>query len=482
MNNALVKNQGDVLFYGLGLATLVCSITAALSQNILPMLIPVFLIAAYFVIVDFKLLYFLLIGLLAVSTEVEIPGGLSTDLPGEPIMWLMTIGYLALCLVYPKSIRIPIKNPITLLLLLHVIWILFAAFMAERNGVAFKFFVAKVWYVIPFFFVPFVYLLDEKNIKKCLYILFTISFVAVCYVILKHSTMGFRYDTIEKAVQPIYRNHVNYACLLVIILPYAWGAFRWNKRGTFAFWFIIALNVIIPLGIYLSFTRAAIGSMIIGAAAYFILRFKLTKLAIVVSIIGAIIGLTNLVKNNTFMEFAPNYEQTISQHDFNNLIEATAKGEDISSMERVYRWVAGFRMVSNKPITGFGPNNFYPTYKRYTISSFETYVSDNPEHSGIHNYYLMTAVEQGIPGLIIFLAFCIVTLLFAERHYHRIKDVFYKNMVAAAYMSFIIIMSILIVNDLLEADKVGPFFFLAAAFMAMSKYWVKKEQIEMQNN
>jgi O-antigen ligase len=103
-------------------------------------------------------------------------------------------------------------------------------------------------------------------------------------------------------------------------------------------------------------------------------------------------------------EYAPDFDRTVTHYEFDNLIEATAKGEDISTMERVYRWVAGLHMISEKPVFGFGPGNFYNFYHSYTVTSFETYVSDNPEKSGIHSYYLMTVVEQGFPGLLFFLA------------------------------------------------------------------------------
>jgi O-antigen ligase len=100
------------------------------------------------------------------------------------------------------------------------------------------------------------------------------------------------------------------------------------------------------------------------------------------------------------MDFAPNFERTITHTEFDNLIEATYKLEDISSMERVYRWMAGIEMIKDRFWFGFGPGTFYSNYKAYSISRFQTYVSDNPDQSGIHNYFLMTWVEQGFIGFI----------------------------------------------------------------------------------
>ena len=178
--------------------------------------------------------------------------------------------------------------------------------------------------------------------------------------------------------------------------------------------------------------------------------------------LGSCIG---LVLGNTYLDFAPEYKKTVAHKDFDSLISATAKGQDVSTMERVYRWVAAYQMIEDKPILGFGPGTFYFFYKNYTVSSFATYVSDNPEKSGVHCYYLMTAVEQGIIGLLIFLLLCFYVILKGEELYHRSGLTAYeKNMIMAANLGFICIAAINIVNDMVETDKVGSFFF---AYMAI---------------
>lgn len=134
-------------------------------------------------------------------------------------------------------------------------------------------------------------------------------------------------------------------------------------------------------------------------------------------------------------------------------------------MERVYRWVAGFYMVGERPITGFGPNNFYENYHQYAVKSFRTYVSDNPEKSGIHSYYLMTAVEQGIPGLLIYLFLMVYVLVRGERIYHQTIEPHRKALVLTAIASLVVIHFLQTMNDLVETDKVGPFFFLAMALL-----------------
>jgi O-antigen ligase len=141
--------------------------------------------------------------------------------------------------------------------------------------------------------------------------------------------------------------------------------------------------------------------------------------------------------------------------------------EDVSTMERVYRWVAGSQMIQERPWTGFGPSSFYTHYTKYTVRSFETYVSDNPEKSGIHSYYFMTLVEQGVIGLLIFLGLIFSVILGGERVYHQLNDEKTKRYIMAATLSTVVICALCLINDLIEADKIGPFFFLNASLIVI---------------
>jgi len=173
------------------------------------------------------------------------------------------------------------------------------------------------------------------------------------------------------------------------------------------------------------------------------------------------------------MEYAPNYQTTVAHYKFDNLIEATYKLEDISTMERVHRWIAGFNMVDKKPYSGFGPGTFYPHYMGFTVTSFQTYVSHNPEKSGIHNNYLMVFVEQGVFGFLILLCICIIPIIIGERTYHALSVPWQKSLVMAATISIILVDCVLLMNDMLQADKVGPLFFLSIAIIVIYAIHVK---------
>lgn len=168
---------------------------------------------------------------------------------------------------------------------------------------------------------------------------------------------------------------------------------------------------------------------------------------------------------DNWLLFAPEFEKTITHQRFDRLLEATTKLEDISTMERVYRWVAASYMIKERPVMGFGPATFYTHYKNYTVTSFRTYVSDNPEKSSTHNYFLMMAVEQGLPGLLFFLLFCVVVMLKGESVYHQTKERSIRVALLSALLCFVLINILMLMNDFIETDKIGSLFFLTAAIL-----------------
>ncbi|MBK8953719.1 MAG: O-antigen ligase family protein [Chitinophagaceae bacterium] len=108
-------------------------------------------------------------------------------------------------------------------------------------------------------------------------------------------------------------------------------------------------------------------------------------------------------QNDRYLQYAHDFKTTIFHKNFNEHLIATYRLKDVSTAERFYRWIAGVRMIKDNPVIGFGPGSFYPNYKEYTVPAFKTWVSNNKDHSTVHNYFLLLAVEQGLPGLFFFL-------------------------------------------------------------------------------
>ena len=136
-------------------------------------------------------------------------------------------------------------------------------------------------------------------------------------------------------------------------------------------------------------------------------------------------------------------------------------------MERVYRWVAAVKMSHERPYMGVGSGNFYNYYKSYTVTDFQTYISDNEERSTVHNYYLLMLVEQGWIGLIIFLVLTFAVFIFGEYIYFKMDHAADKHAVMILLLVMFSVIINLLLSDMLESDKVGPFFFMVISLLVL---------------
>ena len=125
-------------------------------------------------------------------------------------------------------------------------------------------------------------------------------------------------------------------------------------------------------------------------------------------------------------------------------------------------------MIKDNRITGYGPNTFYDNYKGYAVPAFKTWVSDNEDHSTVHNYFLLIAIEQGIPGLLFFIVLLGAMLYYAQYLYHRAKDLFYKTTAITIGVMVTMIIVVNFLSDLIETDKIGSLFFLCLATLVVT--------------
>lgn len=468
-----------ILFNFFSIITILCLLAGVVLQNILPMGVPALFLLIYISIVNFRVVFYLLIACIPLSIEYQFPNGFGTDLPSEPLMVGLMLVYFLYALHFghtfsnaPKGQHF-YRNPMTLLLFLHFAWLIVATVHSEAIFFSFKYLLAKTWYIVSFYFLAALLLQKRKDFFEFSWVLFVPLIFTVVSTVFKHALSGFSFEQSNYVMHPFYRNHVDYACTLTVTLPFVILLWRWSPRYKKL---LLASIFIILVGIWFSFTRAAMIGVLGAGMYYYVIKYRWTKYLVFGTIVGSILFVGYVLEKNKYLDFAPNFERAVSHKNFDNLVEATAKGEDVSTMERVYRWVAGFRMIGEKPFLGFGPSNFYNFYQSYTINDFKTYVSDNEEQSTIHCYYLLVAVESGIPGLIIFMTLVFYALLRGEQIYHRAKQKWHREAVLAAILSFVIILQTLLINDLVETDKIGSFFFINLAIIANIDILTRKKQ------
>jgi len=385
------------VFAGLSILALVASV---LVQSPFPLAVPFAAIFLAVTVLSPRYIFYLFFAILPFSVEIHA-GSLGTDLPSEPLMLLLMGICIVLFIIKSNSTaKAYLLHPISLVLILHLSWIFLTSLTSTIPLFSFKFLLAKLWYVLPFFYLPLLIMREESDFRKVFRYLGGGLFIAIIYVLLNHAAEGFSFASSNNVMRPIFRNHVSYAVMLVAFLPYFWYMIRHNSKALSVTKY--GLLLLLLVAIY----------FMLAIAFYWVVKFRLVKLSIGVTLIASTLLVMHLCTNNKYLDYAPDFSKTIAHKKFDNLVEATTKMQDISTVERFYRWIAGVYMIAEKPVLGFGPSTFYSKYNGYTVTSYMTYVSDNPEKSGMHNNYLMVAVEQGLPGLVIMLVLAILPLLY----------------------------------------------------------------------
>lgn len=406
-------------------------------------------------------------------------GSLSMSAPSEPLLILTTGLWILLLLNKRAQIAKHINNPIVILLLLQLLLFTFNIFISREPLLSFKYLLAKIWFFGGFVFFPLLFLQEEKQFKIAFWSFFTALILSVFYTIFNHALTGFSFEEVNQSARPIYANHVIYACTLGLALPFSVAALGWYKNKPFIKIILVVGILILLFAIITSYTRTTWLSILAAMASIVVFKTKFLKLSFVVAFIGIVFFCYQLVDQNHYMKYAPDYSTTVfNREDFGKHMAATVELSDVSGMERVYRWVAAINLIQHNFWFGTGNNTFYPTYKEYANPSFVTYLSDNPERSSTHNYFLLIFCDQGVFGFLLFLILYIWAMLKTKSIYVLSDDRFVRTLMITCFATLVIFLVHLVLGDMVEVDKNGGIFLLILTMIIAMDYKVKKKNKE----
>ncbi|GAA4743585.1 hypothetical protein GCM10023229_23780 [Flavisolibacter ginsenosidimutans] len=415
-----------------------------------------------------QLLFYTLIASIPWSTEFHFSESLGTDLPDEPLMLLTAFASVVLWLNQKKMNEPKRFHPLLFLLFTGFCWWVITVVASTYPLFSVKYLAAKTWYLLAFVALPLLLKNNEKLLKNSAVVLFVSMFTATVLVLCRHAGLGFRFAHVNDAVHPFFRNHVNYSALLVLITPLPIAFIRQTKNKVLRSSIIAAL-IILMAALYFSYSRGAWLAFFVGVSGFWLIKkgwlFK-TFLALLLLVT---ISVAWLRYNDNYLRFAPDHNTTIFHQNFSEHLAATYQGKDVSTAERFYRWAAGANMSRENWFTGFGPTTFYSNYKSYTVPLFRTWVSDNKEHSTVHNYFLLALIEQGVPGLLLLLFLFGTMFYYTQKFYGSTKDEFWQTVVAVIGSILLMQCTLNFLSDLIETDKVGSVFYLCVAALVMAE-------------
>jgi len=415
-----------------------------------------------------NIVFLILLFTLPLSFEYSFSTSLGTDVPDELLMLFVTGLFIAYWVYSPGAISKNIlQHPLLFLLFISLGWTLIAVLFSTQPLLSIKFLLAKGWYAGAFVLAPLVVFREKKFIKVAAATIAGSMFFVAAIALVRHYNYGFRFANINDAVYPFFRNHVNYSAMLVCTTPILVAFFNRIKKRNWRL-FTGGAIIIVLIALAFSYARGAWLALLVGSLAYWLLKKRLLFYSFVAAMIILFACVFWLKNNDRYLRYSNDFKTTIFHKDFGEHLVATYKLKDVSTAERFYRWIAGVRMIKDNGITGYGPNTFYNNYKGYAVPAFKTWVSDNKDHSTVHNYFLLIAIEQGIPGLLFFIILLGAMLYYAQYLYHRVQDLFYKTTAITIGVIVTMIIVVNILSDLIETDKIGSLFFLCIATLIVT--------------
>ncbi len=422
------------------------------------------------------IVFYVLLASLPFSIEYNFSPTLGTDIPDEALMLLTTLLFFAYWLYHPTCLGRDVwRHPVIVLLIIHFLWIGITTIVSTHPWLSLKLLLAKSWYAGAFVLTPLIIFRDKKSIRVAAMILGLSLFAIAVIALYRHAASEFSFATINKAVSPFFRNHVNYSSMLVCAIPFFFAVHQLSRDRRIRILIIIAILVLL-IALFFSYARGAWLALGTGIVTYWLVRKKLLSATYIIVLLLSVGALFWLKTSDRYLRFAHDYKTTIFHKEFKEHLVATYQLKDVSTAERFYRWIAGVRMIKDNWLTGYGPNTFYYNYKPYGVPAYKTWVSDNKERSTVHNYFLLLITEQGVPGLVFFLLLLGMMLYYVQYLYHRVTDRFYKTTVVTAGAMLVMIITVNFLSDLIETDKIGSLFFLCLSVVVMTDINTRKER------
>ena len=422
--------------------------------------------------VNWKTAYWMFLFSIPISIQLSFAGdSMSITLPDQPIMWSLLALFLIIWARDPGILpKWWWRDKLVFIAVLQFFWLVVAVACSKMLFFSLKFLLVKSWLMVCFLIMPLFIFREKKDFVMGFKLMLYPTLITVVIILIHHALLGFRFDKVQMSLaflgQSLYYNHVDYSSVTSMLFPLLLVAYPLTrKKSVVTRGALLVIIAIFIAGIAFAQTRAAYIAVFFGLAVGMAIRLKLVNFIMPVIYSLIILLFCYMIPNNKFMDFRPDYNKTYMHKEFMDHIIATFRGKDMSSMERVYRWIATVRMSRDYPLTGVGPRAFYYYYKPYAVSSFQTYVSRNKEQSTTHNYYLYMLAEQGWPAMLLYALLIPSIFAKAQRVYHRFKDKFWRSVTIGLAMTIGAAFINNFFSELIETHKIAALFYIPVALL-----------------
>lgn len=395
--------------------------------------------------------------------------GLGVSLPTEPLMFGVLLVFIANLIFENKYDKQLANHPISYVIYLSLLWMLFTTLTSELPVVSLKYFLSRLWFVIPFYFLATLVFSKKENIRKFLWLYLSALVIVIGYTIAMHSQYGFEEDAGHWVMSPFYNDHTAYGAALAMFFPVVVGFIFYPKANRTSRFIAFVVFLILVIAIILSYSRAAWISVLVAAAVFLavILKIRFYWIAIVTAVLLSVL----IIFQQQIIDRLEKNKQDSSANFVEHIQSIYNISSDASNLERINRWQAAIRMFDDRPMLGWGPGTYQFVYAPFQLSKEKTIISTNLGDKGnAHSEYLGPLAEMGFPGMLIVLLLLIVVIFQGLKVYkYGNREVKFLSMMLT--LGLVTYFAHGILNNFLDTDKLSvPFWGFIAGIVALDIY------------
>lgn len=418
---------------------------------------------------------------LAINLQ-DFDAGVSLSLPTEPLLFgtllLFIIKMLHENFISPKVL----KHPVTIAIMANLLWMLITSLTSELPIVSLKYFLSRLWFVIPFYFFAIKLFKSTKNINLFVWC-YLVSLVGVIFfTIYGHASYGFDEQVGHWIMQPFFNDHTQYGAILAMFFVVFFGYLFYPKYNRTQKVAVLIGFIILLIAIVLSKSRAAWVSVAGALGFYMLIRLKINYRWVLASA-AVVIALFFTFQADILMNLEKN-KQDSSDNLTEHVQSISNISSDASNLERINRWQSALRMFEERPFWGWGPGTYQFCYAPFQYSQEKTIISTNAGDMGnAHSEYIGPLAESGVLGTLSYIAIIITVIATAMKVIINTKD---KNI---RVLSLIYILSLTtyfihgLLNNFLDSDKASvPFWGFVAIIVALDIFHYQEEKQSIDSN
>ena len=481
-------------------------------------LVPVALLVVWLFYVRLETGLLLMALLTPFAVNMDLMPGMELSMPVEPMMILFSAFFLFRVLAtrvgsgkwivgstqdqelptthypLPTNRTSLLRHPVTLLLLAGLAWWVVTSCTSRLPWVSFKYLIARLWFVIPFYFAAAHFFRNRERIVQFFWA-YAIG-LGVVILIATSKTLGNFSDlqTLHRVMRPFYNDHTAYGCAIALMLPAAVyflvDSGKWIVSGTrrkavddsghalptthYTLPTII-LVALLCVGLFFSYCRAAWISVVAALGIYVLVRMGM-KVKWMVVLFGLGVGMFFVYQSDVLYRLGKNHQD--SSYTLADQVKSISNiSTDASNVERLNRWASAMRLWKESPVFGVGPGTYQFLYGSYQKSYQLSTISTNSGNLGnAHSEYIGPMTEQGLPGVLLVAALFLTTFATGVRVYRTAKDPTVGQMALAFTLSLLTYYVHGVFNNFLDTDKLSvPFWAFTAAVVALDLHSEKKE-------